>query len=492
MEVEGIDPEATWTAYFAEHFEAGIDPWYADNGVWEVGTPAAGPADCHGGDLCAGTVLNGNYPESTDSRLVSASITLPTLDSGEELALRFYDWFQYGSYSSGQVQISVWDEENEAWAEWTSVGSAVSGSASSWTPKAVDLTPYAGQRVRIGFLHNVGYAAPGWYLDDVQVIRYTPTFAGGFNAGWGDWYAENGVWEVGVPTSGPSSCRAGEGCVGTLLAANYPDSVDSRLVSPTVSLPKLDAGQELQLRFWNWFQYGSYSSGSVQVSVWDEEASAWAAWAGVGTGVSGSSGAWTPKSVDLTPYAGKRARMGFWHDVGYAGAGWFVDALELVKFKPDFDGSFDEGWGDWYAENGVWEVGAPTAGPESCYAGDFCAGTILDANYPDSVDSRLVSPTVVLPQAGEGGELQIRFWNWFAYGSYSSGQVQVSAWDPDTSTWSEWAAIGTAVSGSSSAWTQKAVDATAYAGKTVRIGFLHNVGYAGAGWFVDSVQIKAL
>ncbi|MBN1606717.1 MAG: choice-of-anchor J domain-containing protein, partial [Polyangiaceae bacterium] len=146
----------------------------------------------------------------------------------------------------------------------------------------------------------------------------------------------------------------------------------------------------------------------------------------------------------------------------------------------------------WHAENGVWEVGTPTTGPADCYAGDSCAGTILGGDYPSGTDSRLVSPTVALPEAGTGGELQVRFWNWFQHGSYSSGSVQVSTWDAETSAWSAWTTIGTAVSGASAAWTQKAVDITAYSGKKVRIGFLHDVGNPGPGWFIDAVQIMAL
>ncbi|MBN1610213.1 MAG: choice-of-anchor J domain-containing protein, partial [Polyangiaceae bacterium] len=326
VEVEGIDTEASWTPLFAEDFEAGIDTWYAENGVWEVGAPGVGPADCHGGESCAGTVLDGEYPSGTDSRLVSPGITLPALDVDEELALRFYSWFQHGSYSSGQAQVSVWEEETSAWSAWTNVGPAVSGTGAVWAPKAGDLTAYAGQRIRLGFLHDVGNPGPGWYVDDVLVIRYVPTFTGDFNGGWSDWYAENGVWEVGTPTAGPGRCLAGDGCVGTTLGSDYPSGTDSRLVSPTVALPKLAAGKEVQLRFWNWFQHGSYSSGSVQVSTWDAETSTWSAWTAVGAGVSGSSGAWSRKAADLTPYAGQRARIGFLHDVGNPGAGWFLDA----------------------------------------------------------------------------------------------------------------------------------------------------------------------
>ena len=64
---------------FQNDFEAGWGMWWADMGIWEVGTPTAGPASCHGGDQCAGTVLDGNYPYHTDSRFISPSIKFTPL-----------------------------------------------------------------------------------------------------------------------------------------------------------------------------------------------------------------------------------------------------------------------------------------------------------------------------------------------------------------------------------------------------------------------------
>ncbi len=82
------------------------------------------------------------------------------------------------------------------------------------------------------------------------------------------------------------------------------------------------------------------------------------------------------------------------------------------------DGSFETGWGDWYADRGVWQVGAPTAGPGGCYAGTQCAGTVLDGNYPSYTDSRLISPTITLENVSGAEEIHLRFWQWFAYYPY--------------------------------------------------------------------------
>ena len=475
---------------FTDDFESGIGLWYADNGVWEVGTPGAGPSACYQGQSCAATILNGNYPDRTVSRLISPSVTLPSLSAGEELSLRFWNWFSYAFGGSGQVQVSVWDTGLSAWSAWQSEGQAVSTSSGVWSFKAVDLTAYAGQRIRIAFLHTgySNYVSTGWYLDSVQVVQFTPMFGGDFELGWGDWYADNGVWEVGTPGAGPSACYQGQSCAATVLNGNYPGSTVSRLVSPSVTLPNLSAGEELSLRFWNWFSYASNGSGQVQVSAWDTGLSAWSAWQSRGQAVSSSSGGWSFNAVDLAAYAGQRIRIAFLHTGGSVSTGWYVDSVQLVQFTPMFGGDFDSGWGDWYADNGVWQVGAPTVGPPSCYQGAGCAGTVLDGNYPNSTVSRLISPSVTLPNLAVGGQMQVRFWHWFSYACNGSGQVQVSDWDPQSSTWSAWANVDQAVTGTSTTWTLKAVDLTAHSGKRVRIALSHT-GYSSCGspgWYVDS------
>ncbi|MCJ7497293.1 MAG: hypothetical protein MUO78_04060, partial [candidate division Zixibacteria bacterium] len=59
---------------YSYNFEYGLNGWWVDNGVWEVGTPA-GTAPCslvaYSGNSCAGTNLNGLYPNYSNTRLIS-------------------------------------------------------------------------------------------------------------------------------------------------------------------------------------------------------------------------------------------------------------------------------------------------------------------------------------------------------------------------------------------------------------------------------------
>ena len=162
------------TPTFTGDFEAGWVDWSADVGLWEVGTPSVvGPPSCFAGTQCAGTVLDGNYPANTTSRLVGASMQMPVVTGFDEIHLRFQNWFAYGSGDSGQVQVSVWDSGTLMRGAWVNEGSAVVNVSGAWTLKDVDLTAYSGERVRIGLLHPADPSgitvSNGWYTDDVTI-----------------------------------------------------------------------------------------------------------------------------------------------------------------------------------------------------------------------------------------------------------------------------------------------------------------------------------
>ncbi len=197
---------------FSEDFELGIGDWYANNGVWEVGAPSAGPESCHSGTQCAGTVLNGDYPFDTDSHFVSPTILLPDVTGTDEIHLRFWHWFSYyhGSYTIdfGQVTISEYNASNEPnpWSNFEVVRIvAQDTSASSWTLTDVELTAYASKRVRIGFHHSADNSAPyagtGWYVDDIEIS------------------SPQGIWVVDFDADGDGVPDSSDQCPETLEGA---------------------------------------------------------------------------------------------------------------------------------------------------------------------------------------------------------------------------------------------------------------------------------
>lgn len=164
---------AVFTPTSDTDFESGWNGWWAEGGIWQVGSPTSGPLACVSGTQCAGTVLDGDYPAAGGSRMISPPIDLPAIGPTQEIEVRFMHWFSYGACDAGQVQVSTRNAAG-AWSAWANVGTPISG-ASTWTLKAASLTPYAGTTVRIAFLHSaVGSLScfpvgPGWYIDDVRI-----------------------------------------------------------------------------------------------------------------------------------------------------------------------------------------------------------------------------------------------------------------------------------------------------------------------------------
>jgi bacillopeptidase F (M6 metalloprotease family) len=356
---------------FSENWESGPGNWDVSNGVWQVGAPTAGPGGAHGGSQCAGTVLDENYPPSTDSRLISPPIYLPEVTGDEEIHLRFWHWFSYERYEVGYVQVS----EDSSWSNPVTLDDSVCSSSGGWSRKDVDLTAYAGKKVWIAFYHTASssYESTGWYIDDITIIKLEPEFTGDFEGGWGDWSAENGVWQIGTPTSGPGSAHGGEQCAGTVLDGNYPPSTDSRLISAPIYLPEVTGDEEILLRFWHWFSYGSYDVGYVQISVYDEVAG-WSDWAPCAGPFQGTSGGWTPKIVYLTSYPGKKVRIAFYHTAAspYENTGWYIDDIRLPGvFLIPCEGDFDN---DGDVDGSDLAVFAADFGRTNCSLQDFCYG----------------------------------------------------------------------------------------------------------------------
>ena len=325
-------------------------------------------------------------------------------------------------------------------------------------------------------------------------------FFDNFEGGLGNWSATNGVWEVGVPTSGPAAAYSGSNVAATVLAGDYPKTTSS-LASPSIALPTISANEELHLRYWHWFSLAGSPYMYDRATVGLQEQTAPGVWGPATTlashpGVSG--GVWTRPVVDLSAFSGKKVRLLFslvpsgWLAVS---SGWYVDDVSVTVVQASssapFEETFEEGLGNWWADNGTWQVRAPTSGPSACHGGGYCAATDLPSTY-QAVNSDFVTPSIVLPNLGAGEELQLRFWHWF---SFTSGQGAVYIQEQTSpSTWTS-ATNLTSFSGTSGGiWTRPMVDLSAYGGKKVRILFgFSNSGYGvSSGWYIDDVTVDVL
>jgi hypothetical protein len=169
-----------------EGFEQGPDGWDYDYAgancpTWQVGVPEGGPGSAHSGTNCAATMLSGMCCGYCDSRLVSPAFVAPA--GG---ALRFWHWYSFAGQWWNQAANGgwgAWDEGSYGHVEikagtndWATLpDAAYTGQSGGWTePLPFDLSSYVGQTVQIAFhFHSAYNTAPGWYVDDIQVLNYT-------------------------------------------------------------------------------------------------------------------------------------------------------------------------------------------------------------------------------------------------------------------------------------------------------------------------------
>ena len=109
--------------------------------------------------------------------MISPTFDLSSVSMGDEMRLCFWQWFSFdGCNDAGYVQVSVWEEE--AWSAWANVGSPISDS-SPWSRRCVELTEYAGDKLRVAFYHTASTSYPcgnsglGWFIDDIEIVGVT-------------------------------------------------------------------------------------------------------------------------------------------------------------------------------------------------------------------------------------------------------------------------------------------------------------------------------
>jgi hypothetical protein len=343
--------------------------------------------------------------------------------------------------------------------------------------------------------HPYNTESSGWYIDDITIDTGTPVYNNPetWESGSGDWAVDFGTWQVGEPTSGPNGAHNGTQCAATVLEGNYATTVNSRLISPNLTVPA--ANQNPRLRFWHWYSISTADYGKVQIKP--EGSTEWVDISGqyVHTG----SGVWTRPSLDLSDFAGQTVQIAFLfhaadaHPYNTESSGWYIDDITIDTGTPVYNNpeTWESGLGDWAADFGTWQVGEPTYGPATAHGGQQCASTVLGGKYATTVNSRLISPNLTVPAANQNPRL--RFWHWYSISTADYGNVQIK---PEGST--EWVDIsGNYVSTSGSVWTYAFIDLSDYGGQRVQIAFLfhaadaHPYNTESSGWYIDDIIIES-
>ena len=501
---------------FSENFESGGASWSSPEGIWEIGQASFGPSSCIQGAECAGTVLDGNYPDEITGYLVSPSILLPNIEANEEIQLRFQHWFAFGNSDLGRVQIQT-ETSPGNWGNTNTINTEIfndNNSIGAWTTTMIDISRYKGQKVRLRFVlfpNGSGMSDAGWYIDDLSIAvtssKETMPYTENFENGMTEWWTDNGIWQFGTPSgdTGPDSCVSGSGCAGTTLSGNYPDNMESDLVSPSILLPDIAANEEIQLRFQHWFSFGNNNQGRVQIQT-ETSPGIWSNISVINTELfndDNSIGAWTTTMIDISRYKGQKVRLRFVlfpNGSGMSDAGWYIDDLSIAvtssKETMPYTENFENGMTEWWTDNGIWQFGTPSGdtGPDSCVSGSGCAGTTLSGNYPDNMESDLVSPSILLPDIAANEEIQLRFQHWFSFGNNNQGRVQIQT-ETSPGIWSNISVINTELFNDDNPtgdWEEAMIDISRYKGQKVRLRFVlfpSGSGSTDAGWYIDDLSI---
>ena len=325
------------TVFWSDGFETNGPSRWTTNSTWRIGSPTAGPATnaaefrTHSGTNCASSQ---NYAYNSDARLIctnyngTQSLVVPA--TGQFPRLRFWHWFNYAN-ALGYVEIST--NNGGSWNQISpTYENIISGGV--WSRPSIDLSAFAGQSVQIAFHFTSGGCcgnAQGWYVDDVAVVTNSPVLNDpeSFECVTNDWAVDFGTWEIGRPTTGPATnavglrAHSGTNCAATVLAGNYANNVDSRLISPPFAVPSNSPA----LRFWHWYNFNN-ALGFVEITT---DGSSWKQLSP--TYLNGNTGGiWTSVSLDLSAYAGQTVQTAFHFTSGGSGtaAGWYVDDISLV------------------------------------------------------------------------------------------------------------------------------------------------------------------
>jgi bacillopeptidase F (M6 metalloprotease family) len=492
---------------FFEDFEGDwTQNWHVDNGTWQVGMPTSGPDNAYEESNCAATVLAGNYPSVTVTRLIKTyPITIPSVNLYPRFT--FWEWHSFNQHSNFRDHgiVKIKPSGSSVWIDLSSDYN--SNSSNVWGYSSLDLSAYAGQDVQFAFELDVAdtyYSADedvGWYIDLVEIKTGLPVFNNPENweNGIGDWSVTNGAWEVGVPSSGPSYTHSGTKCLATNLAGNYANNSLTKVVSPIFTVPLTN--QYPRFTFWEWHSFNQHSDfrdhGIVMIkpsgsSVWIDLSSDYN---------SNSSNVWGYSSLDLSDYAGQDVQIAFELDVAdtyYSadeGVGWYIDLVEIKTGLPVFNNpeNWENGIGDWSVTNGAWEVGAPSSGPSNTQSGTKCLATNLAGNYTNNSLTKVVSPIFTVPLANPYP--RFTFWEWHSFNQHSNfrdhGIVKIK---PSGS--SVWIDLSPNYCSGSNVWSFSSIDLSDYAGQVVQIAFELDVAdtYYSAdedvGWYIDDVIIE--
>ncbi len=153
-----------------------------------------------------------------------------------------------------------------------------------------------------------------------------------FETGGGGFLGDaGGIWQHGIPSSGPGVAHSGERLWATVLDSYAPFGPDPLLSSPYFRLP---AGRSTTLTFWHWFGMDVCCGlGTLQVVTDDGRSEVLDLYAGFLQG-------YQFQSYELSEFKGSRIRIEFKLTTFVSGTGspgWYLDDLSLIGLTPTIE-----------------------------------------------------------------------------------------------------------------------------------------------------------
>ena len=150
---------------FEDDMESGTGGWWTDSSWARTSTSS------RSGAYARTDSPDGNYQNNLNANTLSPVIDLTEVDSA---TLTFWHLYAFGSGDRGYVNVARYRERNgqEGWWYEDVPLRIFSGSLPTWQQVSLDLTPFVGEPIRLGFqlVSDATETADGWTIDDVAVF----------------------------------------------------------------------------------------------------------------------------------------------------------------------------------------------------------------------------------------------------------------------------------------------------------------------------------
>lgn len=419
---------------YKQGFENDAAGWIFD-GAWEWGVPSGPSPAPFEGEKLAGTVLNGLYPNKTDSWLITPPIDLRD-ENIESATLRFNEWYDTeNNYDKGYVLIT--DDYGET---WTQVGPIRTGDGKAWKESVINLATYAGSENPIYLAFRLTSDSSGnkagWYIDNVRIMG-----------------ADN------EPPATPTGLTAQSGMTGIKLTwGKVPDG---------------------DLSHYN--VYRSLTSGEGFELIAESTNNAFTD----STAEAGNTYYYKVAAVDLSGNTSEFSEEA-------SAAMSEVSTIFSADFEEN-DGGFTTGTTAASDEN-PWQWGVPTSGPFGATSGQKLWATNLSGPYNKNTDAYIQTPAIQLP-ADKDPFLTFNHWVDMEGTStpYDYGQVLISK--DNGLTWTNITPVAGGKYGKRvQAWAAEEISLRAFKGENVKLRFYFHsdssIQYDG--WYIDDVYVVGM